>query len=158
MISPVAYRRASFCRRRRAVKFWSAAARRGAAQAAKKSVFKDSRNIYVLSSKSSDDLSLFLFCFFLVIENCNEISTQQQWHRRRVEKLSAAARHLIKVGGGATRSERSGHYSGLAMSSQRNFGARPCWDLAIRSRTLYLTQAKNGSQCSSLITQSDICV
>src|SRR6218665_701707 len=47
--------------------------------------------------------------------------------------------------------ERSGREegadSGLDMSSQRYFGARPCWDLATRSRTLYLTRAKIGSQC-----------
>src|SRR6218665_2330611 len=41
--------------------------------------------------------------------------------------------------------------SGLDMSSQRYFRARPCWDLATRSRTLYLTRAKTGSQCSSLV-------
>src|SRR6218665_346558 len=48
--------------------------------------------------------------------------------------------------------ERSGREeradSGLDMSSQRYFGARPCWDLSTRSRTLYLTRAKIGSQCS----------
>src|SRR6218665_581037 len=51
--------------------------------------------------------------------------------------------------------ERSGREEradgGLDMSSHRYFGARPCWDLATRSRTLYLTRAKIGSQCSSLI-------
>src|SRR6218665_1541242 len=49
--------------------------------------------------------------------------------------------------------ERSGREAdgGLHMSSHRYFGARPCCDLATRSRTLYLTRAKIGSQCSSLI-------
>ena len=37
------------------------------------------------------------------------------------------------------------------MSSHIYFGARPCWDLSTRSRILYLTRAKIGSQCSSLI-------
>ena len=40
---------------------------------------------------------------FLVIENCNKVSTQQQWHRRRADKLSAvAACRSTKVGGGGT--------------------------------------------------------
>src|SRR6218665_2649898 len=60
---------------------------------------------------------------------------------------------------GIRRSHRSAERSGreeradgaLDMSSQRYFGARPCWDLATRSRTSYLTRAKIGSQCSSLI-------
>src|SRR6218665_469211 len=60
---------------------------------------------------------------------------------------------------GIRRSQRSAERSGreeradggLDMSSYRYFGARPCWDLATRSRTLYLTRAKIGSQCSSLI-------
>jgi len=43
---------------------------------------------FVLSSKLSDD---FLF-YFLVIENCNKINTQQKWHQRRTNKLSAASR------------------------------------------------------------------
>src|SRR6218665_3436355 len=47
---------------------------------------------------------------FLVIENCNKISTQQQWHRRRADKLAVARRAPINksrrrrpqiVGGGA---------------------------------------------------------
>src|SRR6218665_2178736 len=54
---------------------------------------KGSRKNFVLSSKFSDDL-------FLVIENCNKISTLHQWHRRRVDKLSAAARRSTKVCGG----------------------------------------------------------
>jgi len=37
---------------------------------------------------------------FLVIENCNKISTQQQRNRRRADKLSTAARQSTKVGGG----------------------------------------------------------
>jgi len=43
------------------------------------------------------------FDLFLLIENCNKISTQQQWHRRRADKLSAAAaRRSAKIcGGGA---------------------------------------------------------
>jgi len=45
--------------------FWAAAV------AAKRSFFKVSRRNFVLSSKFSDD--------FLVIENCNKITTQQQW-------------------------------------------------------------------------------
>ena len=63
-----------------------------AALAAKKCFIKDSRKNFLLSSKCSDD--------FLVIENCNKISTQQQLHRRRADKLSAAARRSTKVGGG----------------------------------------------------------
>src|SRR6218665_195852 len=55
---------------------------------------------------------------------------------------------------GIRRSQRSAERSGqeeradggLDMSSHRY-----CWDLATRSRTLYLTRAKIGSQCSSLI-------
>src|SRR6218665_3925178 len=52
--------------------------------------------------------------------------------------------------------ERSGREeradSGLTMSSQRSIlRSYPCWDLATRSRTLYLTRVKTGSQCSSLI-------
>src|SRR6218665_1293552 len=38
-----------------------------------------------------------------VIENSKNISTQQQWYRRRVDKLSAAARRSTKVGGGANK-------------------------------------------------------
>src|SRR6218665_270304 len=53
--------------------------------------FKDSRKNFVLFSKFCDDL--------FVIENCNKISTQQQWHRRRADKLSAAARRSTKGGG-----------------------------------------------------------
>jgi len=35
---------------------------------------------------------------FLVIVNCNKISTQQQWHRQRADKLSAAAgQALIRI-------------------------------------------------------------
>ena len=57
----------------------------GAALAASKIFFKDSLQNSGLSSKFSDDP-------FLVIENCcNKITTQQQWHRRRADKLSAAA-------------------------------------------------------------------
>src|SRR6218665_2209835 len=60
---------------------------------------------------------------------------------------------------GIKRSQLSAEHSGreeradggLDMSSHRYFRARPCWDLASRSRTLYLTWAKIGSQCSSLI-------
>src|SRR6218665_379316 len=60
---------------------------------------------------------------------------------------------------GIRRSQRSAERSGreeradggLDMSSHRYFGARLCWDLATRSRALYLTRAKIGSQCSSLI-------
>src|SRR6218665_2114352 len=58
---------------------------------------------------------------------------------------------------GIRRSQRSAERSGreadggLHMSSHRYFGARPCCDLATRSRTLYLSRAKIGSQCSSLI-------
>ena len=52
----------------------------------------------------------------------------------------------------AERSEREERADGgLDMSSHRYFGARPYWDLATRSRTLCLTRAKIGSQCSSLI-------
>src|SRR6218665_1335301 len=58
---------------------------------------------------------------------------------------------------GTRRSERSAERSvreeradsGLDISS--HLGARPCWDLATRSRTLYLTRARIGSQCKSLI-------
>src|SRR6218665_214825 len=65
---------------------------------------------------------------------------------------------------GIRRSQRSAERSGreeqadcgLYMSSHRYFGARPCCDLATRSRTLYLTRAKIGSQCSSLIMYSEI--
>src|SRR6218665_3250451 len=51
--------------------------------------------------------------------------------------------------------ERSGREeradSGLDMSSHRYLGAKPCWDLATRSRILYLTRARIGNQCNSLI-------
>jgi len=51
--------------------------------------------------------------------------------------------------------ERSGRDEladgGLDMSSHRYFGDKPFLDLATRSRTLYITQTKIGSQCSSLI-------
>ena|SRR6218665_1622337 len=33
----------------------------------------------------------FLIIFLVTIENCNKITTQQQWHWRRPDKLSAAA-------------------------------------------------------------------
>src|SRR6218665_800414 len=49
---------------------------------------------FVLSSTFSDD-------HFLVIENCNKKSTQQEWHRWRADKLSAAARQSTKVSGDA---------------------------------------------------------
>src|SRR6218665_2130962 len=59
---------------------------------------------------------------------------------------------------GIRRSQRSAERSGqeewadggLDMSSHRYFGARPCWDLATRTRTLYITRAKIGRKCSSL--------
>src|SRR6218665_594289 len=35
-----------------------------------------------------------------VIKNSPKIITQQQWYRRRADKLSAAARRSTKVGGG----------------------------------------------------------
>jgi len=41
------------------------------------------------------------FIIYLVIENSKKISTQQKWHWRRADKLSAATRRLSKVGGGA---------------------------------------------------------
>src|SRR6218665_4049572 len=53
-----------------------------------------SRPNFVLSSTFSDNL-------FLVTENCNKITTQQQWHRRRADKLSAAARRTKKRRGTA---------------------------------------------------------
>jgi len=92
------------CRRRRAVSLWSAAARRrsqklalaarrGVALAAQKLFLKDFRQNFVLSPKYSDD--------FFSHQNCNKISTRQQWHRRPAGKLSAAARRSTKVGGGA---------------------------------------------------------
>jgi len=49
----------------------------GAALAANKIFFNDSRKNFVISSKFSDNLTL-------VIENCDKISTQQQWHRRQI--------------------------------------------------------------------------
>src|SRR6218665_4384 len=59
---------------------------------------------------------------------------------------------------GTRRSQRSEYSrregradSGLDMSSHGYLGARPCWDLATRSRTLYLTRQYIGSQCKSLI-------
>src|SRR6218665_1112818 len=63
------------------------------------------------------------------------------------------------LGQGTRRSQRSAERSGreeraescLDMSSRRYFGARPRWTLATRSGTLYLTRAKIGSQCRSLI-------
>ena len=47
---------------------------------------------FYFSKYSDDPLS--------VIENCNKITTQQQWHRRRADNLSAA-RRSTKVDGGA---------------------------------------------------------
>src|SRR6218665_891641 len=60
---------------------------------------------------------------------------------------------------GTRRSQRSAQCSGreeqadsgLDMSSHRYLCVRPCWDLATRSMTLYLTRARIGSQCNSLI-------
>src|SRR6218665_1269063 len=46
-------------------------------------------------SKIPEKISIYPQNFlmtFLIIENCNKISTQQQWHRRRADKLTAAAR------------------------------------------------------------------
>src|SRR6218665_2772055 len=40
---------------------------------------------------------------FLVIQNCNKITTQQRWNRRRTDKFSAAARQSTKVGGGTNK-------------------------------------------------------
>src|SRR6218665_2345396 len=65
---------------------------------------------------------------------------------------------------GLRRSQRSAERSGreeqadggLDMSSHRYFGARPCWDLATRSRTLYLTRAKIGSQCRLIDLTNDV--
>src|SRR6218665_3270122 len=61
---------------------------------------------------------------------------------------------------GIRRSQRSAERSGreewadggLDMSSHRYFGARPCWDLATRSRTLYLTWAKACVQSISFVS------
>jgi len=53
-------------------------------------------------SKISKKISLYpqnSLMTFLVIENCNKITTQQQWHRRRADILSAAARRSTKGGG-----------------------------------------------------------
>src|SRR6218665_3775703 len=55
----------------------------------------------------------------LVIENCNKITTQQQWHRRRADKLSAAARRSTKVGGGAHK------FSAAARRGRRMALSRP---------------------------------
>ena len=63
------------------------------ALAAKKCFFKDSQKMSFYPQN-------FLITSFLIIENCNKISTQQKWHRRRADKLSAAARRSIKVHGG----------------------------------------------------------
>src|SRR6218665_3814297 len=53
-------------------------------------LFETTEKIRVLCSKFSDGLF-----YFLVIENCNKITTQQQWHRWRrradQQKLAAAA-------------------------------------------------------------------
>ena len=70
--------------------------------AAKKCFFKDFRENFAPSPKFSDDLFSF---FSLVIENCNKINTQQQWHWRRADKLSAATavRRSTKVGGGGSK-------------------------------------------------------
>ena len=40
------------------------------------------------------------FILLVIEQNCNKITTQQQWPRRHVDKLSAAARRSTKVGGG----------------------------------------------------------
>src|SRR6218665_1560650 len=60
---------------------------------------------------------------------------------------------------GIRRSQRSAECSGreeradggLDMSSHRYFRARPCWDLATRSRTLYLTRASFMLLCKQLV-------
>src|SRR6218665_1234426 len=38
-----------------------------------------------------------------------KITTQQEWYRRRADKLSAAARRLTKVGGGAHKLSAAAH-------------------------------------------------
>jgi len=48
------------------------------------------KNIFKGSRKISFYPQNFLMTFsFLVIENCNKINEQQQWHRQRADKLSA---------------------------------------------------------------------
>src|SRR6218665_410454 len=51
----------------------------------------------------------FLMTFVSVIENCNKISTQQIWHRRRADKLSRSTKvgsSAHKLSAAATRPSR----------------------------------------------------
>jgi len=73
------------------------------------------------------------------------------WNR---EVQDQGTRRSLRSAERSGREERAD--SGLDMSSHRYFGARPCWDLATRSRTLYLTRVNIGSQCRSLIMQSEM--
>jgi len=72
----------NFGRRRRLAAGPKNRRRRGVG--AQHNFFKDSRKKFVLSSKFSDDL-------FIVMENCNKITTQQQWHRARADQQKSAA-------------------------------------------------------------------
>src|SRR6218665_3341147 len=58
----------------------------------------------------------------LGIENCDKITTQQQLHRRRVDKLSAAALRSTKVGGGTHKlsaAARPAHSSTFKIPTER---------------------------------------
>jgi len=76
------------------------------------------KNVY---SKVPEKISFYPQNFlvtFLVIENCNKISTQQQWNRLSADTLSAAAasRRSIKVGGDAHKlSAAAAHGSNIDM-------------------------------------------
>src|SRR6218665_18502 len=82
----------SLCRLRRAGQFWSAAAARRWSQeiGGGQKFFQRFPKNFILSSKLSDGLF-----WSAKIENCNKIGIQQQWHRRRADKLSAAAHSSI---------------------------------------------------------------
>src|SRR6218665_193019 len=73
------------------------------------------------------------------------------WDREVLDQVIRRSQRPAERRGRAERAD-----GGLDVSSHRYFGARPCWDLATRSRTLYLTRAKIWSQCSSLIMFSEI--
>src|SRR6218665_3861535 len=85
----------SVCRRRRAGQFWSAPVKRN-----RRRGVGDQNISSKVPEKCRSILNIFWRSFLVIDRTLQKISTQQKWHRRRADKLSAAARRSTKVGGG----------------------------------------------------------
>jgi len=86
----------SLCRRRRAGQFRPAFQENRRLHGRPEKIFKESRTNFLPFSKFSYDLF-----FSHPSKIVKKISTQQKWHRRHADKLSAEARRSTKISGGA---------------------------------------------------------